>query len=668
MRRLSVMLVLLVSVLGLLAFGAASPAGALISTGNGGWLWQTPLPHGADYLGAWFADPRHATLVTDGCILSTADGGATAKVRLRTSAYLRDVSFVGRRGWVVGYPLGEAGRAVLYSTTDGGATWARIPLGLRGGLLRVDFVSAKAGWAAGWRVAPDGRIGYCIFRTSDGGRTWKTKIVDGVYDWVDLCMVDAKSGFAVGQGETGARLWATTDGGDNWQPLGSSPSSVATLFFLTPQTGWVATWTGQVLRTDNAGETWTEQTVSLGASEYPSDIAFSDALSGWLTGSEGSVWTTVDGGTTWVPVESAAKFGLTRVQPLGPDAAAVVGQRGTVGVTVDGGQTWRRQPTEVLGSADLDDVDFTDLRHGFVVDGGILATADGGATWERQDAAGVSGLHALQFVDRRHGWAVGTGGAVVSTDDGGAKWEPQDSGTSLDLSDVFFLDDSRGWLVGSDLVDGSHDRQTVVCGTSDGGAHWSTLAGGGSSVWAISFATARRGWLVGSTWNEFGTGTNALVLGTRDGGRTWKVQANLEPTELDLRAAGEDLRRGAYRNAVVNAVYAIDATHVVAVGDVEGSPLVVRTVDGGVHWRSKVLRRGGALCDVTFVDEVRGWAAGRDVIFRTTDGGAHWTPQRTGVDYASHSLSAVSFVDARHGWACGDDGILLRTTSGGVRR
>jgi photosystem II stability/assembly factor-like uncharacterized protein len=125
------------------------------------------------------------------------------------------------------------------------------------------------------------------------------------------------------------------------------------------------------------------------------------------------------------------------------------------------------------------------------------------------------------------------------------------------------------------------------------------------------------------------------------------------------------LRRGAYRDAVVNAVYAIDATHVVAVGDVEGCPLVLRTVDGGAHWRSKVLRRAGTLRDVTFVDEVHGWAAGRDVVFRTQDGGIHWTPQRTGV---SGSCSGVSFVDVRRGWVCGTAGVLLRTTTGGVRR
>jgi photosystem II stability/assembly factor-like uncharacterized protein len=53
-------------------------------------------------------------------------------------------------------------------------------------------------------------------------------------------------------------------------------------------------------------------------------------------------------------------------------------------------------------------------------------------------------------------------------------------------------------------------------------------------------------------------------------------------------------------------------------------------------------------------------AGGR--VLKTTDGGGHWKRLKTGT---TKGLTAVCFVDRTHGWVAGSKGALLRTTNGG---
>jgi hypothetical protein len=68
----------------LLSLALALPAGAFafISTGDGGWFWQNPLPQGNALGAVTFPDATHGWAVGDyGTILATTDGGATWSAR-----------------------------------------------------------------------------------------------------------------------------------------------------------------------------------------------------------------------------------------------------------------------------------------------------------------------------------------------------------------------------------------------------------------------------------------------------------------------------------------------------------------------------------------------------------------------------------------------------------
>ncbi len=88
--------------------------------------------------------------------VATANGGETwTPVTLPEPAV--SLYFLNRKaGWLVG-------RANLWRTTDFGETWTK--LGRAPGALRVWFVSEERGWAAGTKKS--------LYETSDGGATWK---------------------------------------------------------------------------------------------------------------------------------------------------------------------------------------------------------------------------------------------------------------------------------------------------------------------------------------------------------------------------------------------------------------------------------------------------------------------------------------------------------------
>jgi photosystem II stability/assembly factor-like uncharacterized protein len=91
--------------------------------------------------------------------------------------------------------------------------------------------------------------------------------------------------------------------------------------------------------------------------------------------------------------------------------------------TADGGRGWRRALAVPAG---LWGIDFVDARHGWAV--GVTAlyrTIDGGRRWRRAAEAGAGGRGALvrvAFTGASTGFGLTTQGRVVKTDDGGASW------------------------------------------------------------------------------------------------------------------------------------------------------------------------------------------------------------------------------------------------------
>ena len=132
----------------------------------------------------------------------------------------------------------------------------------------------------------------------------------------------------------------------------------------------------------------------------------------------------------------------------------------------------------------------------------------------RDDAA----LHDVQFVDSKHGWAVGDQGTLWQTRDGGRQWALVDTGTMATLRSICLLTDEIGWVAGWETRGSPELAEGVLLATKDGGRSWQPLdAGKLSPLKSVRFFGLEEGIVVGEPTPDNTTG----VWNTTDGGQSW---------------------------------------------------------------------------------------------------------------------------------------------------
>lgn len=273
---------------------------------------------------------------------------------------------------------------------------------------------------------------------------------------------------------------------------------------------------------------------------------------------------------------------------------------------------------------------------------GLCATfATASNAWSKQQSGTMAWLHAVYFLDRNRGWAVGGNGVLLSTSDGGKSWAQMRRPTEDAVRDLYFADEKNGWLVCERsiyLLREKDEPRTYLLNTTDGGATWRRVNVTASDVDArlvrALFTAEGRGWAFGEA---------GALYTTRDGGTNWVRQR--VPTQHLLLG-------GAFLNAEEGWLVGAGAT-------------VLQTSDGGETWRAgKIMSRAPVrFTAVSFVDRLRGWAVGSSGrVFATSDGGRSWRAQISGV---LADLYDVQFLDTSEGWAVGAEGTVIHTTDGG---
>lgn len=625
---------------------AGSAAG--LATGSGGWQWQNPLPQGNDYSAGYFLNATHGWLVGGGDIFHTTNGGLTLTVQARHGVTFKAITFVGaRHGWAVGYPTAK-GKAVIYRTVNGGATWLRAPLARVGGVDQVSFATTATGWAT---------CGNAALHTTDGGRHWTVHVMARHDRLIAVQTLSARVAWVTAGSDT---LLRTTNGGATWKRLHTGVAThLGLIHFASPARGWVA-GQGKIVHTTDGGAHWT---VQLAIQATITALSFADSRDGWATAG-GALYRTTDGGAHWVQQTTApvAAWAFALKAPGSVVLAGpVYGGSGGVASTSDAGVTWRQTTRTPAGSADLAALQFSDATTGWAAGSGgeIIRTSDGGSTWTAQASGTTADLHGVRFVDATNGWAVGGQGVIVNSTDGGADWTAQTSGVTDDLLGVSFANATNGWVVGHSAYSYFLPTTAVILATTDGGAHWATqtapLPAADAELTDVVFADATHGWAVGAILGDEGTNAS-VILATTNGGATWTRQLTYHPPVLENQPG-----------AVLTAIACSDARHLVAVGTDDSGCEVFRTANGGATWTG-LSRAAKAslgffdLSDVVLASATRGWAVGDGTIAETTNGGATWTRQSVGVGVG---LDALSFVSLTHGWVAGQNASILTTTTAG---
>ncbi len=254
----------------------------------------------------------------------------------------------------------------------------------------IFFINDSTGWVCGGYGFPDkGRI----FRTDDGGNTWRQQFGAGKY-LRSIKFATDKIGFC---GSLDSTLYKTTDGGQTWVDITASlpirPKGICGLSIPNPS-------------------------VVYGVGKY-SGPAF--------------IIKSLDGGNTWQYINmSAYAAGLVDVLFLNKDTGYVSGtslQGGVLLYTTDGGSSWTTKYRTGFAGEYIWKIQTPDYKTFFAsVDGlptnncRFLKSTDRGQNWERFFAfTRPVYIQGIGFVDDKTGW-MGGDDKLYKTTDGGATW------------------------------------------------------------------------------------------------------------------------------------------------------------------------------------------------------------------------------------------------------
>lgn len=294
-------------------------------------------------------------------------------------------------------------------------------------------------------------------------------------------------------------------------------------------------------------------------------------------------------------------------------------------------------------------VNFVDENNGWIMGEffGVFCTDNGGSDWSAcNDIYSTTQCNggSIFFTDVNNGWIRGFEG-IWHTNDGElgceSNWEMQneDLGGWYENPEPtpFFLDSSKGWVIRHmEICD---IKWSEIYRTTDGGINWLKHQGG-ISYWLndIMFVNNNKGWAI---YPDFNVNVSGL-LHSNDGGITWNsVNDFICGTslyfinEMEGWITGSDTTKGIWYTA-------------------DGGNTLLQQVGGIIP----------QLNDITFADELNGWAVGDEgTILQTSDGGQNWEYQESGTFADLHS---VCFIDQNMGWICGDSGVILHTDNGGI--
>jgi len=267
-----------------------------------------------------------------------------------------------------------------------------------------------------------------VFSTYNGDTTWNIS-VEARAPWLTgIAFSNAGIGLAVG--ETGTII-KTTDLGYNWVtdtlPANAAQRNYNGVVFASdsvvfavggfPNNDSIQT----ILRSDDAGSTWTIQRDNLG--HWLRAVFFVDVNYGYAVGDSGVVLKTTNGGANWNTLSLTGNFttrNFNSLYFLNRDTGLIVGgypandSIQTILETTDGGANWN-VIMDQLGPM-LKSISFADKKQAYVVGnhGVVMKSVDAGLSWNNVSFPQAFGdtvdLNAVSFVNKFYGIAVGLGG------------------------------------------------------------------------------------------------------------------------------------------------------------------------------------------------------------------------------------------------------------------
>jgi photosystem II stability/assembly factor-like uncharacterized protein len=264
-----------------------------------------------------------------------------------------------------GFALGDK----IYQTIDGGKSWAGISntYGVTN-FFNLFFVNPQFGYA---------QSASQLATTVNGGNSWTVKMLP-TDSGLTIFFVNPSVGFYGDEG--GGGLKKTTDAGNNWVTVFSVPGVSPNYYpyFLTSDTGFVATGSGTFASTTDGGQIWQTRTGILPINQFSqsyNQLFFVDRNNGFY----------------------ACQSGIMR--------------------TIDGGQSWYNVLMDSVDGTFINTINvvrFVDTNTGYYKGLSVIyKTSDGGQTWSLNCKLGSDHFIGMYFLDTLTGWACTDKGRIL---------------------------------------------------------------------------------------------------------------------------------------------------------------------------------------------------------------------------------------------------------------
>lgn len=325
---------------------------------------------------------------------------------------------------LVGWAISDS---ALYHTTDGGADWTDITpksaaLSQGGGYLSSKFACIDKN--TGFLVVPQWDKSVVeVYKTTDGGRRWSISKASDTYDkspYVNsIYFTDAQYGwmllsYGAAAGSEPAEVYRTVDGGATWKkaagvkmgggegdagvPFGGHKTGIV---FRNTKNGFISGFDfGNELflhASYDGGIHWVRQPLQ-NAKGYTAEAGSAETLS---------------------PIFFSSKEGLLPVGYHDKEQTTFFYS------TNDGGKTWQIPSNPLKSDGENGFIwSFPDRAHGFATDGsGMYVTDDGAKTWNKVYVKNTNfkNISVIDFINEKDGWAIGNS-LLLKTEDGGRTW------------------------------------------------------------------------------------------------------------------------------------------------------------------------------------------------------------------------------------------------------
>jgi photosystem II stability/assembly factor-like uncharacterized protein len=268
--------------------------GRIVRTIDGGTTWKDYAATYIDISHLSFPTAATGYAVSWNDIFKTTDAGQTWS---KAGLTLADISdrfqflhfFSGDTGLALAGNLGK-----LYKTYNAGASWQTLALPLQ----TADQVTGFHFINNIFYLYITGLSGLRMISSRDQGETWQPRSVLD-FSYHNQFFIDEKTGY----GNKGPFLYKTTDSAKTWtQIFINDNATINTIWFTSPNTGFIMGGNGFNQRTDDGGQTWTRMYITPDNFNFHEifTLRFFNEKLGYFLGRSGIIYKTLDGGHTWL--------------------------------------------------------------------------------------------------------------------------------------------------------------------------------------------------------------------------------------------------------------------------------------------------------------------------------------------------------------------------------